>query len=239
MTDNPTLANVNQRLAFGDLITLFVLDLSPIGVSGVYRFTNSVTATGDAIMFGGQEYAGVDFETEGWEYNGKGAFPRPRVRISNVGGFLSSLLYDNDDLIGAKLTRIRTYAEFLDGMPSADPSVMFPPDLYVVFQKIRQNKILIEFELSAAADQEGLKIPGRKILRDTCSQRYRVWTGSGFDYSEATCPYVATSYFTSDDVTTDVASADECGRQLRSCRLRFPKGDLPTWAFPGVVRTRY
>lgn len=238
MTDNPTLASVNQRLAVGELVTLFVLDLTPIGVAGTYRFTNSVTDAGAAIVFGGASYAAVDFESEGWEYNGKGAFPRPKLRVSNVGGFLSGLVYEHNDLVGCKITRIRTYAEFLDGMPAADPAVMFPPDIYTVFQKTKQNKVVIEFELAAACDLEGLKLPARKILRDTCTHSYRVWTGSAWDYSAATCPYAGTSCWDANDAAATPAT-DECGRQLRSCKLRFPTGDLPTRAFPGVVRTRY
>lgn len=238
MTGLATLNSVNQRLEVGTLVTLFILDLAPIGVSSTFPFTNTVTEAGTSLTFGGIEYAAVDFETDGWEYNGKGAFPRPRVRISNVGGFLSSLVYEHDDLVGCDLTRIRTYAEFLDEMPNADPTVAFPADTYTVFQKLKQNKRLIEFELAAASDLEGLKVPGRKILRDTCTHSYRIWNGTAFDYTDATCPYTGSANYTADDVPSS-AAADECGRQLRSCKLRFPNQTLPTRAFPGVVRTRY
>ncbi|SCM71481.1 conserved hypothetical protein [uncultured Pleomorphomonas sp.] len=234
-----SIAEVSQRLAVGDLVQLFILDLTPIGVDGIYRFTNSITGAGEKVSFGGEKYTAVDFETEGWEYNGKGAFPRPRMRVSNVGGFLSGLLYQYGDLVGAEVTRIRTFAEFLDGMPNADSSIIYPPDIYRVFQKIRQNKKLVEIELSAAVDEEEAKIPARKIFRDTCMHDYRRYVEGAWDYTTATCPYTGSACFTRDGVSTDDPSADVCGRQLSDCQLRFGSDPLPTRAFPGVSRSRY
>lgn len=231
----------NQKLAPGDLVELFILDLSPIGVVGTRRFTNSVQPdeANAGLMFDGQFYDAVDFKSEGWEYNGQGAFPRPKIQISNVGGFLSQMLYDYQDLVGCQIARLRTFSQFLDGMPEADPDVYYPPDIYRIHQKVKQNKKMIVFELAAPVDQEGQKLPARKILRDTCTQRYRRWVpGEGFDYTHVTCPYNGTSYFNAKGESTLSASEDKCGLQLRDCKLRFGNQNLPTWAFPGVLRQR-
>ena len=229
---------VSQQLSTDELVELFILDLSPIGTDQVLYFSNSKNPDGTDIVFGGNTYYAVDFESEGWAYDGQGAFPRPTLTVSNVFDFLSNILYETKDLVGAKITRIRTYSRFLDGQPDADPGAMFAPDIYVVFRKRRHNKAVIEFELSAAADQETVNVPGRQILRDTCTHTYRRYVpGVGFDYSQATCPYSGTSYFNEKGEATTITS-DNCGLQLRDCKLRFGNKNLPTRAFPGVVRAR-
>ena len=66
----------------------------------------------------------------------KGELPRPKVSITNVQGLFSGLIRMYDDLIGAKLTRKRTFARYLDavnfknGNPTADPNVQFPDDIW-------------------------------------------------------------------------------------------------------------
>jgi lambda family phage minor tail protein L len=242
MTSTDKVKKENQKLTPDALVELFQLDLNPIGEPTVYYFTKEpLNSAGDPIVFDGQAYYAVDMESEGWEFTGTGPFPQPTIRISNVFGFLSGALAAANDLIGATLTRTRTYAKFLDSGSDPDPDATFPLDVYTVFQKKSHNLVYIEFILAALVDQQGLTLPKRKILRDTCTHTYRVWNGTSFDYSKCTCPYTGSDMFTKNDVATTDQSKDECSRELTGCNHRFRSigdGVLPTRAFPGVVRTK-
>jgi lambda family phage minor tail protein L len=144
-------------------------------------------------------------------------------------------------VLGCTLYRVRTYARFLDNGSEPDPTAFFGPDIFRVERKAVDNPVIIEFELSASIDQEGKKLPGRQVIRDTCLWRYRIWnaTTGEFDYAKAQCPYTGTSYFDASDRPVDNASEDVPSRRLRCCELRFgKKNPLPFGGFPGVARVR-
>lgn len=229
------IATRSQSLEPGDLVTLFVIDLNPIGVNVVLRYAAAET------VFGGYTYSAVPIEADGFEWNGQGAMPQPKVRIANANRAIGGVSRLYNDLAGARLTRIRTYATFLDNGPTPDASAVYSLDIYDFEQKITHNNVMLEWSLAAAIDQEGRKIPGRRILRDLCMWRYRVYnpTTSTFDYSSVQCPYTGTNYFDANGNPTTAAN-DTCGRCVSDCKLRFgAKAVLPYGGFPGVARTRY
>lgn len=191
-----------------------------------------------AVTWRGKLYTPIDVMAEGFDVVGQGSMPRPRIMIGNACMAMASAVIAFNDLVGAQLTRWRTFRKYLDGQSAADPNIHFPKDIYVIERKTSQTKLAIEWELSGALDREGLKIPRRMVLRDACTHRYRYWTGSAFDYSRATCPYSAARYY--DEVGNVVtAPEDRCGKRLSDCKLRFPgKQILPTTAFPGAAKTR-
>jgi lambda family phage minor tail protein L len=83
-----------------------------------------------------------------------------------------------------------------------------------------------------------MQLPRRQVLRDTCLHTYRVWNGTAFDYSRATCPYTGSATFAADDTVSDNAH-DRCSRLVSGCKERFGEtAVLPTRAFPGVARYR-
>jgi lambda family phage minor tail protein L len=133
---------------------------------------------------------------------------------------------------------------FLDGQPEADPSAYIGPDIFRLERKSDENPLYIEWELSAAIDQEGKLLPGRQVLRDTCPKRYRTYdpTNSaaapdGFVYATVNpCPYTGSNSFDKLGVPTTSAS-DVCSRRLTACELRFPDGQaVPFGGFPGAAR---
>lgn len=238
-----TLADISEHVqgsSLGTLIELFILDATPIA-GAVYRFTNSAN-NGANIVFDGHSYYPLDFEASGYEWNGQGSLPTPKIKIANTTLILSSAVLEFKDLLGARLIRMRTFDRFLDGEPDADPTAIFPLDIYTVERKTAHNKVFIEWELSAAMDQYGKKLPGREVLRDACTHRYRVYDETApvlnpFDYERATCPYVAQSYFDETGDSVDRPIQDKCGKRLSDCKLRFGENsELPTRAFPGVGR---
>lgn len=232
----PSIARAAQSLEPGALITMYILDLTPLGVSTRYHFT-----TDNNVVFGGQAYTTIEIEAQGFEWNGQGPMPQPQIRIANANRSMSGISAFYKDLVGASLTRIRTYAKFLDGQPTADPTAIYTAEVYAIEQKTAHDKVMIEWSMSAAMDQEGRKIPGRRVLRDLCMWRYRVWNEvtEEFDYSSVQCPYTGTAYFDQQGVAT-TAPNDKCGRRISDCKLRFGENAvLPYGGFPGVARARY
>lgn len=118
-----------QSVSPSAVIELFELqlDLALHGSSTIYRFHAgaSLNATGQ-ITWNGNAYTRYPVTAEGFEYTGNGQLPQPKLRVSNVEGNITTILQlvnattAGNDLIGAKIVRIRTLARYLD-------SVNFPP----------------------------------------------------------------------------------------------------------------
>ena len=239
MTTNASIKNDWQQPNVGALVVLYELDLTDLGGS-VFRFVEG-TISGTAVQFQSQTYFPLDMESAGWELTGTGQLPRPTIKVNSRELTLRAALNTYEDMLGAQVRRKRTFSKYLDGEPLADAAAEFPVDIYVIERKAGQNKEYIEFELSAYMDFEGKRIPGRTVIRDTCTHIYRYWdaTASGFNYDKASCPYTDSDYW---DINGDVEALpedDACGRRLTDCQLRFgDTADLPTRAFPGVGRTR-
>lgn len=226
-----------QGPALDDFVELYDLDATAIG-GDVYRFTSTAFPT-DMIRWNGNAYAPIPVETSGWEWSGRGTLPTPLLRVSNVSLAFGAAAIAFGDLLGATLTRTRTFRRFLDGQANADPDAHFPLDIYRIDRKRLMTKAVIEWELAAVMDQQGLYLPRRPILRNACTHRYRVFDVdlNDFVYTHATCPYAGSAHFTETGAATTDPSADHCGKRLSDCKKRFGSLPLPTRSFPGVART--
>jgi lambda family phage minor tail protein L len=236
MTD--TIQSLSQQPEAGDLVQLFIVDLTNIGGT-IYRFTPAPLDS-HTVKLGGAEFFPVPVEADGFEWNGTGTLPTPTLKISNVENIVSSAIAEYGDLIGGVVTRIRTFKQFLDDGATPDPDALFPLDVYTIERKVAQNKTYVQWELSAAIDQEGVKLPKRQTLRDACTHRYRIFFASTgtFDYNKVTCPYVGSSYFDKFGNATTI-DKDSCGKKLSDCKLRFGEGAvLPFTGCPGMARIR-
>lgn len=235
----PELAETMQSLTPGDYVVLYLLDLSPIGVPTTYYFSPS-NEDGSDIVFGGQAYSYVGINVTGIEWSADGTPSQAKLYLPNVNKFGASLVSQHQDLVGAKLTRIRTFRQFLDGEPMADTESILSTEIWVVEQKVTLNKQFAEFALQPLYDVSRRKLPGRVCLKSTCTHQYRVWdseTGQ-FDYTRATCPYVGSNMFKRDGTSTTNGAEDECPKDLTGCKIRFGEDPLPTRAFPGMSRIR-
>ena len=168
-----------QKLAPSSVIELFVLDLALFG-QGPVRFHAGTNALQQRIVWQGNAYEAFPIEVEGFEFNGNGQVPRPRLRVANVTGAITALVLTYQDLVGAKITRKRTLAKYLDAVnfeggvnPTADPSAEFADDVYYVDRKSRETRDVVEFELAASFDLEGVSLPRRQIVQNACPWRYR------------------------------------------------------------------
>lgn len=235
-----------QKLAPSALVQLYSLDTREMGGDFVLFWTPSVIhedgATPRRVRFQGIDYEPYPIEAEGFEWRGKGPAPRPRIRVSNIGNIAGSLIVGYNDLVGAKLIRLRTHARFLDGEPEGDWGSYYEPDVWYVERKTSHSPQAIEWELAPLTDQQGRRLPGRQCIRDVCTHIYREWkpaTGT-FDYTGVTCPYVGGQGWTEDGIPTSL-DRDRCGQRLTDCKLRGDASgwaELPSWSFPGLARVR-
>jgi lambda family phage minor tail protein L len=225
-----------QGIAPSAIIELFVLELNVLqhGVADVYRFHagTNLNANGN-LVWAGNTYQRLPVEAEGFVYQGKGQLPRPVLRVSNVFGTISTIIATlPNGLEGAKVTRIRTLARYIDAvnfpgnvnpLGTPDPSASFPEEIYTIDRKTNENRELVEFELAASIDLQNVLAPKRQTIANICQWRYRRWdtTTSSFDYTKVDCPYVKTAYYKADGTPTTTASEDVCDKRLTSCKLRF------------------
>jgi lambda family phage minor tail protein L len=223
------------------IITLFQLDTSPCKGGGPTLYFTSATDFDHPINWGGQPYAPIPMDAQGFEMTTKGTIPQPSVTISNLFGSGNLLIDSYDGLVGAFLVRIMTLRRFLDDGSTPDGSAYITRDKFVVAQKTSHTAVAMVFKLAALWDLEGTQLPRRQILRDVCSHTYRYWdpTTGLFDYSKASCPYTDFRYFDVNNNATADYRQDQCSRNLTGCRLRFGYyAPLPARFFPGVGKVK-
>lgn len=167
MTVQTELQNINQTSPW---VELYILDCSTIGGT-TYYFTPNYYPTGSAVVWQGNTYTFIPIQSAGWEIagatsQGGATQPTPTISISNVNKTLLTAVVALGNLVGAKLTRYRTYQKFLDGQPSADPTQYIGPDIFYVNQKTGHNKNVITFQLINPIDMPGKMLPGRQVLKD-------------------------------------------------------------------------
>jgi hypothetical protein len=217
------------------------------GACEVYRFHSGVNAKSVSgnVVWGGVTYSAWPVEAEGFEYNGQGTLPRPKLRIANINYLITAALLEvnsysvGSDLTGATVTRIRTLARFLDAVNfendtnpygTPDPTASLPDEIYYIDRKSLETFEVVEFELAAAFDLAGVIAPKRQAIANICQWIYR----------SADCGYIDANYFTEDDVATASEASDVCGKRLSSCRARFGQyAPLPFGSFPGVGEYNY
>ena len=212
-----------QSTAPGAIIELYELQLNVLqhGVADTYRFHAgaNLNLSGE-VVWAGNSYMRFPIEADGFSYNGKGSLPRPTLRVANLTGVITALLLSlPNGLEGAKVTRIRTLARYLDaanfpgginpyGTP--DPTAAFPAEIYYIDRKASENRDAVEFELAAAFDLASVRAPKRQCV-NLCQWVYR-----GVE-----CSYSGTAYYNALDQTVGTLAEDVCGKTLDSCNLRF------------------
>ena len=225
-----------QSISPSAIIELFELELNILqhGVATTYRFHAGANLDANTdVVWAGNSYQRLPIEADGFSYQGKGQLPRPILRVSNIFGTLSTLIATlPNGLEGAKVTRVRTLARYLDAVNfpggvnpygTPDPTAALPQEIYTIDRKTTENRDVIEFELAASIDLQNVLAPKRQTIANICQWRYRRWdsTTSNFDYTNVDCPYTNNAYFKADGTPTNIASEDVCGKRLTSCKLRF------------------
>lgn len=216
---------------FSGLVEMFTLDLTAIGDS-VYRFHAGTNELRSPLVWQGLTYSPLPIIATGFEKNGQGTLPRPTIKVANITGVMGALVGSLDDLIGGKVTRKRTFVKYLDSVNfynsnllNADPNQYFPDEVYFINRKISENKVFIEFELSSAMDVQGVLLPRRQVIQNTCAWGYR----------SSECSYAGGAVADINDIPTAVLANDVCSKRLSGCKLRFGTySQLSFGAFSGA-----
>ena len=226
-----TIASEIQLLAPTALIELFMLDLGKYGQAPLY-FHAGTNGLNNDVVWAGQTYTRYPIEATGFDQRSGGTLPRPILRASNVGGVLASQSRAYSDFLGCKLVRRRTFARYLDAVnfpggvnATADVNAKFPDDIFYIDRKATETPTVIEWELAAAMDIQGVQLPRRQCIQNCCAWVYR----------GAECGYTGAAVAKEDGTATIILAEDKCGKRLSDCELRFPKpASLPFGGFPGV-----
>lgn len=233
-----TINNEVQKTEQSEFVILWELDLTALGGDTHYFIEASLDPT--PIVWNSITYTPFDIEADGFEWNGQGTLPTPKIKFSTTNVAVTAYINDFNDLCGGTVTRTRTYRKFMDGQSAANPNEYFSKDIYRINQKTSENKYFAEFELSSTMDQQGILLP-RGQLVPYCRAIYRRWDATSGTWiinpSDLACPYAGTNKFTIDDVSTSDPTQDKCNHLVTGCKTRFwENGVLPLMGFPGMEK---
>tara|TARA_R100001463_G_scaffold1199_1_gene5322 strand:- start:830 stop:1408 length:579 start_codon:yes stop_codon:yes gene_type:complete len=172
-----------QGLNPSAIIELFELELDSAlhGSQTImtYRFHagSNVNANGK-IIWQSNTYLRYPVEASGFAFQ-KGQLPRPQLTVSNTLSLLTAVMLEvnevtaGNDLTGAKVTRIRTLAKFIDAAnfsggsnPYGTPANNeFPREIYYIDRKAVENRDIVTFELASISDLAGIRLPKRQCTR--------------------------------------------------------------------------
>ena len=181
-----------QKINPSSIIELFKIELveglhyvtgNPSSIDTIVRFhagTNDLNNTD--LVWQGNTYQKFPCEATGFEFDGSsGSIPRPTFTISNILGTITALFATvnavtaNNDLNGAKFTRIRTLARYLDAanftggtnpFGTPDTTQELPQEIYFIDRKVVENFEIVQFELASELDLINLQLPKRVATRD-------------------------------------------------------------------------
>ena len=225
----------SRELYQSAIVELFVLDVS--GLMGeacgtpqyVFRFCNEMNERGQPVVWQGQTYTPMPIMASGFGESSDGPASRPVLTLSNVMGMATALIGEFKGLVGARITRKRTFAKYLDAVnfksltnPDADPNSFYNDEFYFVERKTGEDLEVATFELASVLDLEGVLLPRRIIVNNTCTWTYR----NGED-----CPYNGPPVADENDTPTNIIERDKCSKKVAGCKLRFPGQPLPFSAF--------
>lgn len=223
-----------QSLSPSALLELFVLDTTNVEGGGIARFHAGTNKLQTPVWWQGNEYIPLPIEADGFSVQTKGSLPRPRIRVANIDGIFSAEARQKDDLIGCKVIRKRTFVRYIDARnypggvnPDADPNQHLPDDIWFVDRKSAENRYVVEWELASAFDVQGVMLPFRQVIQNSCS----------WEYKSPECGWIPTAFYDKNDSPVVDASKDVCPKRLSSCRCRFGASSiLPFGGFPGAHR---
>jgi lambda family phage minor tail protein L len=162
------------------------------------------------LIWKGKRYIPFPITIEGYEMASRGTLPKPKMTFANhvqnayYNTFftqIKSQIRNIGDIIGLKILRRRTFLKYLDAVNfksnggiindddfqiDPDNNAELAADIYYIDRKLKENKNVLEYELSSILDLENIKLPLRTLYSTSCSFDYR---GEGCEYSETLNPY--------------------------------------------------
>ena len=142
----------------GAVIDLIELDLTPLG-GEVVRFHSGANGYYGNVIWKGIAYNSYPIEVSGFEMKNEGVYARPQMAVANIGGLITGMNNDFNDLRGMKVTRHQVEVKYLDavnfpnGNPDADPSIE-AVSVYVVEAMSEETAEQVQYELSTPVDAD-------------------------------------------------------------------------------------
>ncbi len=172
------------------------------GKENILRFHNNIKVFNSYIIWQGKTFFPAPIMAEGFEITSRGVLPSPTLSLTSQTeegiealSIIRRVIRKYGDIVGAKVTRIRTFAKFLDknnfsdiSSPDSqrgiyasnfpeeyepDPYAELPRDVFFVERKASEDKNSINYELSSSLDVEGVKLPRRVVTASKCGFTYR------------------------------------------------------------------
>ena len=193
----------------------------------IFRFHNSISLTTREIVFDGKTYIASPIAVEGMELTSRGTLPRPTLSLSvkpdgvKALSQLKAIIEKIGDLTGAKFTRTKTFAKFIDASNSVkltskiknhdpDPNAILSHDIYFIDRKTSESQQTLSFEMASSIDLENFGVPKRLVIQDKCQWQYR---GEG-------CCYTA-------NLTEDIHGVSNTSEEAETFKNNFKKSFAP------------
>lgn len=222
------LDGINQN-AWIDLFDLDISRINELGGSNNFYFCNELNEKNEQVVWRGQKYVAIPIQIEGVEIKSDGPSNRPTLKIGNGAGYITGILNQYRGLIGAKVTRYRVPAQFLDAINFINGNDNANPDEYLaqsyIINSVQHNKTQASFTLAIPSETDGAIIPHRTIYATVCPFRYR----------GEMCGYDGWAIADENDnaIQPHEREKDKCSKRLQGCMARFGvNGQLPFGGFP-------
>ena len=163
------------------LLSLYEIDTRFVAVNGQrWLLCPSVNGKFQSIIWNDETYTPFPIEMTEASIPGQGTLPRPKLRASNINGFLSQFLRLQGDFVGARFIRRRVYARFLPGEnfvggvnPYGTPNAAaaYEDEIYFINRKVDESPEAVEFELASPMELDNVQLPRRLALATNCVAR--------------------------------------------------------------------
>ena len=177
-------ATVSQTITGSNTVSFNINSIAANPTVYLFHAGNNMKDSGD-IVWQSNTYSRMPCKAEGFKYTGKGKLPRPTISFSNLLGTITAIIQLTNnatilpftDLAGAKVTRRRTLARFLDEenfpsnvnpykVGSVDPTAEMPQEIYFIDRKVIENRDIVQFELVSTFDLIGIAAPKKLVTRE-------------------------------------------------------------------------
>lgn len=203
------------------LLELWDIDLtkltSVLGTQGiVYRLHNGVNEKGENVVWKGTSYTPYPIKGSGFEATVQGTSNRPTLALSNLFGLVTGLVNEFDDCLGAVVCRRQVYANNLDPVNFANnTNNRHNPNneivnYFVIEQVESLSTDVVRFKLALPTELDGLLLPARMMMSNTCQ----------FVYRSPECGYTGGAVADEKDQPTSDLKKDKCSKCLTGCTLR-------------------
>lgn len=166
-----------QKPAPDSIVELFELDCTALGGS-IFRFSPHVSERYTSVTFNNKTWQAMPITCTGFSYSTSEAPAKPTIAVSNISKVLLASVIGLGDIVGAKLTRYRTFRRYLGDGAEPNGAAFLPVDIFYVERKVAHNKFSITWQLTSELDKINQKLPKRLFLKrdfpGLAASRFRV-----------------------------------------------------------------